>query len=153
MKKTLRVSKIKRGTVIDHVTCGHGLDVVRILRISGHHGGAVTIALNVPSGKLGAKDVVKIEGRELSGEEVDKIALLAPKATINIVRDYRVVRKELVKLPNVLIDIIRCGNPACVSNSNEPITPKFYVDQSEPVRLRCHYCSFIMEKSDVLKQF
>lgn len=153
MRKTLRVSKIKDGTVIDHITCGHGLDVVRILGITGRGGGVVTIALNVPSKRFGVKDIVKVEGRELSGEEVDKIALLAPNATINIVRGYRVVGKERVRLPDVLVDIVRCGNPACVSNSGEPVVARFYVECREPLRLRCHYCGFVMEKEDVLEQF
>jgi len=74
-KKTLRVSKIKDGTVIDHITRGHALDVIKILGINGRAEGVVTITMSVPSGKIGMKDVVKIEGRELNPEEVDKIAL------------------------------------------------------------------------------
>ncbi|UCF58862.1 MAG: aspartate carbamoyltransferase regulatory subunit, partial [Candidatus Bathyarchaeota archaeon] len=90
-RKTLWVSKIKDGTVIDHITSGHALDVVRILGITGRSEGVVTVAMNVPSKKLGVKDMVKVEGRELNSKEVDKIALLAPHASINIVRDYKVV--------------------------------------------------------------
>jgi aspartate carbamoyltransferase regulatory subunit len=150
---TLRVSKIRDGTVIDHVTNGHALDVVRILGISGRSVGAVTIAINVPSKELGAKDMVKIEGRELNPEEVDKIALLAPHATINIIRNYKVVEKKRVKLPDVLHDIVKCANPVCISNSNEPVQAKFYVKNREPLRTKCHYCGHIMEKQDILKQF
>lgn len=152
-KKTLRVSKIRDGTVIDHITSGHALDVVKILGITGRTGGVVTVAMNVPSKKLGVKDMVKVEGRELNSREVDKIALLAPHATINIVRDYRVVEKQRVKLPPVIRGIVKCANPACVSNSSEPIQPTFYVEHEEPLRLKCHYCGHIMEKQDVLKQF
>jgi aspartate carbamoyltransferase regulatory subunit len=152
-EKTLRVSKIKNGTVIDHVTNGHALDVVKILGITGRTGGVVTVAMNIPSKKLGAKDMVKVEGRELKTEEVDKIALLAPHATINIIRNYKAVEKQRVKLPSVIQGIVKCANPACVSNSDEPIQPKFYVERQEPLRLKCHYCGYIMEKQDVLKQF
>jgi len=152
-EKTLRVSKIKSGTVIDHITVGHALDVAKILEITGRTGGAVTIAMNVPSKKLGVKDMVKVEGRELNSKEVDKIALLAPHATINIVRDYRVAEKQRVKLPPTIRGIVKCANPACVSNSSEPIQPTFYVEHEEPLRLKCHYCGYIMEKQDVLKQF
>lgn len=152
-EKTLRVSKIKDGTVIDHVTSGHALDVVKLLGITGRAGGVVTVAMNVPSKDFGLKDMVKVEGRELSSKEVDKIALLAPHATINIVRDYTVVEKQRVKLPSVLRGILRCANPACVSNSNEPVQPTFYVKGEEPLRLKCHYCGYVMEKLDVLKQF
>ena len=152
-KKTLRVSKIKNGTVIDHITSGHALDVIKILGITGRTGGVVTVAMNIPSKKLGGKDMVKVEGRELKSEEVDKIALLAPHATINIVRDYKAVEKQRVKLPSVIRGIVKCANPACVSNSDEPIQSTFYVEREEPLRLKCHYCGCIMEKKDVLKQF
>jgi aspartate carbamoyltransferase regulatory subunit len=152
-RKTLRVSKIKNGTVIDHITGGHALDVIKILGITGHVNLVVTVAINVPSKKLGTKDMVKIEGRELKSEEVDKIALLAPHATINIIRNYKVAEKQRVKLPNILRGIVKCANPACISNSKEPVQPTFYVESEEPLRLRCHYCSYIMEKQDVLKQF
>lgn len=152
-EKTLRVSKIKEGTVIDHITGGHALDVVKILGITGRTGGVVTVAMNVPSKKLKTKDMVKIERRKLASAEVDKIALLAPHATINIVKDYKVVEKQRVKLPSTIKGIVKCDNPACVSNSNEPVQTKFYVEKEEPLRLKCHYCGHIMEKQDVLKQF
>ena len=152
-RKTLRVSKIKNGTVIDHITGGHALDVIKILGITGRVDGVVTVAINVPSKKLDVKDMVKIEGRELKSEEVDKIALLAPRATINIIRNYKVVDKQRVKLPNIIRGIVKCANPACISNSKEPVQPTFYVEKEEPLRIRCHYCGYIMEKQDVLKQF
>jgi len=152
-KKTLRVSKIKDGTVIDHITSGHALDVAKILGITDRRAGVVTIAMNVPSKRLGHKDMVKVEGRFLAASEVDKIALLAPHASINIVKDYKVVEKQRAKLPDVIRGIVKCDNPACVSNSNEPVQTKFYVEKEEPLRLKCHYCSHIMEKEDILKQF
>ena len=152
-RKTLRVSKIKDGTVIDHITSGHALDIAKILGITDRRAGVVTIAMNVPSKNLGHKDMVKIEGRVLAASEVDKIALLAPRATINIVKDYKVVEKQRAKLPDTIRGIVKCDNPACVSNSNEPVQTKFYVEKEEPLRLKCHYCGHIMEKADVLKQF
>jgi len=152
-RKTLRVSKIKDGTVIDHITSGHALDVVKILGITGRAGGVVTVAMRVPSKRLGVKDIVKVEGRELNSDEVNKIALLAPHATINIVRDYKVVEKQRAKLPNVIRGIVKCANPTCISNSGEPIQSTFYVEREEPLLIKCHYCGYIMEKTDILKQF
>jgi len=152
-KRTLRVSKIRSGSVIDHISGGHALDVMRILGISRRRSGVVSIAMNVPSKRLGIKDVVKVEGRVLDSSEVDKIALLAPHATINIVRDYKVVDKKRVKLPEVVKGVVKCDNPACISNSNEPVQSKFYVEKEEPLRLKCHYCGRFMEKGEILKQF
>ena len=150
---TLRVSKIKDGTVIDHIIAGHALEVLKILAITDNVKGIVTVGMNVPSKTLGLKDMVKIEGRELESEEVDKIALLAPHASINIIRNYKVVDKQLVQLPNKIREIVKCANPACISNSKEPVKSTFYVDNKEPLRLRCHYCGYIMEKQDIPKQF
>jgi len=150
---TLMVSKIKDGTVIDHITGGHALDVVKILGITGRTDGTVLIAMHVPSKQLGIKDIVKVEGRELNPGEVDKIALLAPHASINIVRNYKVADKKSVKLPSIIRGTVKCGNPACISNSNEPVQPQFYVESQEPLMIKCHYCGFLMEKKDILKQF
>lgn len=153
-RRTLRVSKIRDGTVIDHINKGHALNVIKILGINGRSNGVVTIAMNVPSRKLGVKDIVKIEGRELNPEEVNKIALIAPHATINIIRNFKVVEKERVKLPSIIHGIIKCTNPPCISNSeSEPVKPIFYVESEEPLRLRCHYCGHVMGKEDVLKQY
>jgi aspartate carbamoyltransferase regulatory subunit len=150
---TLRVSKIKNGTVIDHITGGHALDVVKILGITGHRSGVVSIAMNVPSKRLGIKDIVKVEGRKLDASEVDKIALLAPHATINIVKDYKVIEKKRVKLPEAVRGVVKCDNPACISNSSEPVQSKFYIEKEAPLRLKCHYCGHVMEKKDILTQF
>jgi len=150
---TLRVSKIRDGTVIDHITGGHALEVLKILGITDHVDGVVTVGMNVPSKTLGLKDMVKIEGRELKSEEVDKIALLAPHASINIIRDYEVIDKQLVRLPKIIKETVKCANPACISNSKEPVKSTFYVENEEPLRLRCHYCGYIMEKQDIPNQF
>ena len=149
-ERMLKVAKIREGTVIDHITAGYALIVLKILGITGREGHIVSVAMNVPSEKLGKKDIVKIEGRELSREEVDRIALVAPRATINIIRNYQVVEKHRVELPKVIRNIVRCLNPACITNSREPVEPMFYVMSEEPLRLKCHYCGRIMERSDVL---
>ncbi|RLI04622.1 aspartate carbamoyltransferase regulatory subunit [Candidatus Bathyarchaeota archaeon] len=151
--KKLRVEKIREGTVIDHITNGTALAVLRILKISGHEGFIVSVLMNVPSKKLGKKDIVKIEGREISPTEVAEIALVAPKATINIVRNFEVIRKEKVKLPEIVKGIVKCTNPSCISNSREPIEPSFYVENEDPVILRCYYCGTILEKEAIIKQF
>jgi aspartate carbamoyltransferase regulatory subunit len=151
-EKELRVSKIKDGTVIDHINGGYALDVVKILGITGKENRVMTIAVNVPSKRLGTKDIVKIEGRGLSSRELNKIALVAPHASINIIRNYAVVEKLEVKLPTVIEGVIKCVNPMCISNSNEPATAKFYVESEEPLVLKCHYCGYILEKVDVLSQ-
>ena len=152
-RQELYVKKIRDGTVIDHITPGFALDVLKILGINGKGGEVVSTAINVESKHLHHKDIVKIQDRELERNEVDKIALIAPNATINIIRNFEVASKKVVELPSTIRGIIKCDNPSCISNSMEPVERKFGVDGREPIRLRCHYCGHIMEREDILKQF
>ena len=139
----LRVSKIRNGTVIDHVTAGQALNVLAILGIDGDSGDSVSIGMNVPSGRLGRKDILKVEERELSQSEVDVLSLIAPEATINIVRDYEVVEKNRVERPDHVEGVLSCPNHNCITNENEPVDSAFDV---LPEGLRCTYCgTFIRE--------
>jgi len=149
----LRIRKIKNGTVIDHLPQHSSLIVLKILGITGKEGNIVSIVMNVPSQRLGKKDIVKVEDRELSAQEADKIALIAPRATINIIRNYEVAEKRRAKLPNLIRGFPRCANPACISNSSEPVQSTFHVEREEPLHVRCHYCNYVMEKEDILQQF
>lgn len=148
----LHVSKIKEGTVIDHIKGGYALDVIKILGMTGKEKRVITIAINMPSKRYTVKDIVKIEGRALNTQEVNKIALVAPHASINIIRNYKVVEKLEVKLPKIIEGIIKCINPCCISKSDEPVQSKFYVINEEPLTLKCHYCGTILEQNDVLQQ-
>ncbi len=152
-RQELYVRKIKDGTVIDHITPGFALDVLKILGINGKDGEVVSAAINVESKQLHHKDIVKIQNRELKPSEVDKIALIAPNATINIIRNFDLTSKKAVELPSSIRGIIKCDNPSCISNSREPVEPRFAVDRREPIRVRCYFCSHVMERDDVLKQF
>ncbi|WP_342766576.1 aspartate carbamoyltransferase regulatory subunit [Candidatus Borrarchaeum sp.] len=153
MEDELRVRKIRNGTVIDHIRAGNALTVLKILGISGGEGNTISIAINVPSGKAGRKDIVKIEDRELEPQEVDIIALIAPNATINIIRDFKVVEKNRVKLPTTVKGYPRCINPNCVTAAipKEPVEPHFILRSKEPLRIRCHYCHTVMDKDDIIK--
>ncbi|MCX9073949.1 MAG: aspartate carbamoyltransferase regulatory subunit [Candidatus Methanoperedens sp.] len=144
-KKEMRVRRIKHGTVIDHITAGQALNVLRILGISGTTKAVVSVAMNVPSGVMGSKDIVKVEDRELEEEEVDRISLIAPNATINIIRDFEVIEKYKVDLPDSLEGVVKCDNPNCISNTNEPVTSKFIVNK-KPVELRCIYCDHVISE-------
>jgi len=137
--KELKIQPIKDGTVIDHITAGNAVKVLHILGIPKTSSSIVSVAMNVKS-RLGKKDIVKVENRELDTNEVDKIALIAPKATINIIREYEVAEKHRVKLPDEIIGIVRCSNPTCVSNSSEPVKSRFKVISKDPTRIKCYYC-------------
>lgn len=151
-KEKLRVSKIEGGTVIDHIPSGRALTVLEILGITQETDNPVSILMNVPSGKYGKKDIVKVEGRELGEEEINKIALTAPEATINVIRNFEVVEKKNVKLPKTIEGIVNCSNPTCITNASEPVTPKFEVVNKNPIKLRCTYCERITGEEKVLNQ-
>jgi len=139
----LRVSKIRNGTVIDHVEGGHALNVLGILGIDGSEGLGVSIGMNVPSDRLGRKDLVKVEGRELSQSEVDVLSLIAPEATINIIRDFEVVEKNRVTRPERVIGVLSCPSRNCITNAGEPISTRFQVVADG---VRCDYCSTIIRE-------
>lgn len=140
-EQELRVNKIENGTVIDHVSGGQALNVLSILGIDGSKGSTLSIAMNVPSDRLGRKDILKIEGRELSQEEVDVLSLIAPEATINIIRDFDVVDKSRVERPTTVRGILACPNHSCITASSEPVTSQFDVLASG---VRCGYCGTII---------
>lgn len=137
--KELKITPIKDGTVIDHITPGRALKVLHVLKLPESTSSVVSILMNV-MGKKGKKDIVKIENRELDPKELDKIALIAPRATINIIRDYEVVKKHTVEIPDEVIGITRCSNPTCISNAREPVESRFHVISKDPPRIRCYYC-------------
>src|SRR5207247_10820474 len=122
--KELYVKKIRNGTVIDHISAGHALDVVKILGIGRGEGDIVSVAMNVSSKSDSKKDIVKVENRELKPREVDKIALIAPSATINIIRDYEVAEKTRDKLPETIRGIERSENHAGVTNARQRVGTK-----------------------------
>ena len=137
------ISPIKNGTVIDHITPGEGLTVIRILGIQDGTNVTFTVATNVTSSRGGRKDMVKIENRELVKPEVDKIALIAPDAKISIIRDFKVVAKKPVEVPSDIVGVIKCPNPNCISNTREPAQSKFVV---HPRGFRCQYCDTIISR-------
>lgn len=140
--RELVISKIKDGTVIDHINAGKALLVLKILGIDAGTDLTVSMAMNVPSNKMGKKDILKVEGMYISEEELNKIALISPNATINLIKDYEIERKFKVKLPEVVEGVLKCPNPMCISNAEkEPVKSVFYVklDKNE-VSARCHYC-------------
>ncbi|KAA0014802.1 aspartate carbamoyltransferase regulatory subunit [Thermoplasmatales archaeon ex4484_30] len=148
--KELKVQPIKDGTVIDHITPGNALKVVKILGITEKQPDSIiSIAMNVV-GKRGKKDIVKIENRELDPKEVDKIALIAPNATINIIRNYEVAEKHRVSVPDEVVGIVKCPNPNCISNTREPIETKFIVKSRNPLKIKCYYCE--REVEDISSQ-
>jgi len=148
----LIVRRIKDGTVIDHIDEGKGLQVLEALEIDGSRGNVITIALNMPSGKLKKKDMVKVEGRFLEDDDTNKLAVIAPASTVNIIKDYKLVEKRRVSLPTQIEQIFRCSNPDCVTNSQEHIESTMEVIDKDNLVLRCRYCGRTLDVNDLKYQ-
>lgn len=147
------MAKIRNGTIIDHIPAGRALSILRLMRITGKEGFTVALVMNVESGKLGRKDIIKVEGLALRPEDTDKIALLAPMATINVVKDYEVVEKRKAVPPKIVEGFLRCKNPSCVTNQrNEPVKPRFRTVSYEPLKLVCEYCGLALTFDDIARQ-
>jgi len=153
MSEKLLVRKIKDGTVIDHIPAGNALNVLKVLGITGKEGFRISIVMNTDSVKLGKKDIIKIEGREVNMDEVNIIALIAPTATINIIREYKVAKKEKVKVPEHIEGIIRCANPNCITNLEKDLKTRFKVVSRKPLILKCLYCDRYTTLEDLYRQF
>ncbi len=144
----LLVNAIKHGTVIDHITPGQGVKIVAALKLSAHNK-IVTLGLNLPSRTMKKKDLIKVEDRELLPEEADSVAILAPNATINIIRDYATIKKFEVQLPKTLTGLIICPNPKCITNHERMTTIFTIVRQKPNVIMRCHYCEKTFHRDEV----
>lgn len=141
----LLVRRIRQGTVIDHINTGKGLQVLEALGIDGTDGGLVTIALNVPSAKLQKKDIIKVENRFLKEDDTNKLAVIAPTATINKIRNYKLAEKRRVSLPNEIERIFLCPNPDCITNSAETVESVMVVVDKAGRILRCRYCHRLLD--------
>jgi aspartate carbamoyltransferase regulatory subunit len=141
-----RVTALGQGTVIDHLPPGTALKALEVLGFQG--GGVVLVGMFLESKKWGKKDIIKIENKELSPTEFAKIALLGPHTTISIIRDYTIVEKMPVALPDTIQGVVRCPNPSCITN-HDAVPTRFHVERPEPLRVRCHYCERVVDENEL----
>lgn len=148
-QKELKVNAIKNGTVIDHIPAKNLFKVISILGLD-NSDNQMTFGTNLDSSKLGKKSIIKVADKFFKDEEINKIALVAPLAKLNIIRNYEVVEKRIVAVPDEVVGYVKCFNPKCVTN-HQPITTKFTVINKHPLEFKCHYCEKItLEKQMVI---
>jgi aspartate carbamoyltransferase regulatory subunit len=148
MNKTLSVSAIHNGTVIDHIPAGQALRIIQLLRLlEKKH--KVTVGLNLPSKRMGLKDLIKIEDHKLTKDEANEITIFAPEATINIIQNFEVTGKLNTSLPSGINAVFVCPNPCCVSRS-EPVESSFIINEhGKQVKLTCRYCEKTYDRNKV----
>ena len=137
-KQALQVAALKNGTVIDHIPSEKLFTVVQLLGLE-HMTTNITIGFNLDSKKLGKKGIIKIADKFFCDDEINRISVVAPNIKLNIIRDYEVVEKKEVQMPDDLEGIIKCVNPKCITN-NEPMPTLFHVIDKEKYVGKCHYC-------------
>lgn len=144
----LEVSAIKDGTVIDHIPAGNLFRVINILRLNDLES-TITFGTNFASNRLGKKAIIKLSDVFFKDSDINRIALVAPQAKLNIIKDYKVVEKKIVEVPDEIEGIMKCVNPKCITN-HDPVLSKFRVVNKDGIQLRCNYCEKITdpERSD-----
>ena len=147
-KKELQVAALENGTSIDHIPPEHLFKVAHLIGLSKMQN-RITFGNNLESKKMGRKGMIKIADKFFEEDEINRIALVAPHVILNIIRDYEVVEKKNITLPDELIGIVKCNNPKCITN-NEPMTTFFYVTDKEKGIIKCRYCERKINKEDIV---
>ncbi len=143
-KKELSVRAIKNGTVIDHIPATHLFKVISILGLDKIED-QITFGTNLKSKQQGHKAIIKVAKKYFADEDINKIALVAPSAKLNIIEDYQVVEKKMVEIPEKIVVIAKCFNPKCITN-NENMVTKFSLVEKQPLALKCMYCEKITDE-------
>jgi len=147
LRKELKVSAIENGTVIDHIPSNSVFQVIKILNLSEYQN-QLLIGTNLDSSKMGKKGIIKVSNKFFKSDEINKIALVAPSATLIIIKNFAVVEKKKVEIPDYAENIVKCFNPNCITN-NEDIPTKFTVTDKKELKLRCHYCEKITARNNM----
>ena len=147
-RKELIVSAIDNGTVIDHIPAKSLFQVIKILNLEGFEN-QVLFGTNLDSKKYQKKALIKVRNKFFKINEINKIALVAPTATIIVIKNYDVIEKKDVEIPDQIINLVKCFNPNCITN-HEKISTKFTVIDKDELQVQCHYCEKIMEKEDIV---
>jgi aspartate carbamoyltransferase regulatory subunit len=147
MRKELQVAALENGTAIDHIPTEELFKVVSLLQLQkiDHR---ITIGNNLRSRKMEKKGIIKIADKFFREDEINRIALIAPNVSLNIIKDYEVVEKKEITLPDEIVEIVKCNNPKCITN-NEPMKTRFHVIDKEKVVLQCHYCELKINKDEI----
>ncbi len=139
MNQELMVAAIENGTVIDHIPCNKLFEVISLLGLQ-NLTSTVMIGYNLISSKMGTKSLIKIADRFFTDEELNRLAVVAPNVNLSIIKNYNVVEKRQVEMPNPIVGVVKCANPKCITN-NEPMRTRFVISEKKQGTICCHYCS------------
>ena len=146
-RKELQVSALENGTVIDHITYTRVLQVIKILNLENIED-PIYVGANLESKKFGKKGIIKVSNKYFSPDEINKIALVSPTASLIEIKDFEIIKKTSVEIPDKAYGIVKCFNPNCVTNV-EGVSTKFDVIDKKDIKLKCVYCEKITAKSNM----
>lgn len=147
INRELKVSALENGTVLDHIPAENVYKALDILNLKGICN-QITIGINLNSKLYGKKGIIKIADRFFEDDELNRLALIAPHATVNIIRNFQVVKKKKLVMPQEIEGIAKCMNPKCITN-HQPVRTRFTViEENNEISLLCHYCE---KRSDIKK--
>jgi aspartate carbamoyltransferase regulatory subunit len=150
MEEKLKIDKISKGTVIDHIDAGYALTILNLTGLD-ESKNLITIGVNVYSKKYQTKDIIKIENVFLNETQMQQISILSPNANISLIENFKVIEKKKVKLPKIIKKLILCVNQTCISNSEkEPIDSEFLVLEEKPLKIQCIYCERIYKLDEIV---
>lgn len=133
----MRVDAVNNGIVIDHIESGKAMEIYRLLSLDDLDC-TVAILKNVPSSKMGRKDIIKIDCR--MDINFDVLGYISPNVTVDIIKDGVVSEKKHIDLPEILTDILKCKNPRCITSVEQEIHHFFKLTDREHRVYRCIYC-------------
>lgn len=149
-KDKLLVEAIADGTVIDHIAPGQAMNILRLFKFLRENNN-ITVGFNLRSGELGHKDIIKVSNVTFSPSETEQLAILAPNATINQIKDYKVVDKYNLRLPGETVGAFDCPNTNCITHVEKAAPSRFKIfKEGEQVMMRCHYCERVFEREIIL---
>lgn len=147
--KKLKVSAIENGTVLDHIPANQLFKVINILNLTDCRN-QVTFGTNLESKLLGKKAIIKISDRYFEDKEINKIALVAPQAKINIIKNFEVVEKRVISVPSEICGIVKCSNPKCITN-HQPVATRFTtITENGRLKLHCHFCEKMTDSDKLI---
>ena len=143
-RKELVVRALENGTVLDHIPAENVYKAIDLLNLRGVES-QITIGINLASKLYGRKGIIKIADRFFEDDELNRLALIAPKATVNVIRDFKVVEKKKITMPKEIIGMAKCMNPKCVTN-HQPIKTRFTtIAKGDEISLLCHFCEKVSD--------
>ena len=143
---TLQVSALKNGAVIDHLPSDKVFKILELLNITEKN--TITAGINLKSKTMGTKGIIKISDKYLNERELNKIAILAPYATLNIIKEYQVIEKKKIELKGIEENVIKCNNAHCITN-HEHIATKFNFSREQPLQIQCKYCERTIKEHEI----